>query len=100
MALAGQASTQALHVLPRHFSWSKLTDLSSATVMAPTGQIETHAPQLKHLSLSISTSFGKVTKAQVAEIAKLKAKDLNAASQEAANRIIEGTARSMGIEVV
>jgi large subunit ribosomal protein L11 len=43
---------------------------------------------------------GKVTKAQVAEIAKVKAKDLNAASPEAAARVIEGTARSMGIEVV
>ena len=43
---------------------------------------------------------GKVTKAQVADIAKLKAKDLNAASAEAAFRTIEGTARSMGIEVV
>jgi large subunit ribosomal protein L11 len=43
---------------------------------------------------------GKVTKAQVAEIAKTKAKDLNAASPEAACRIIEGTARSMGLEVV
>ena len=44
--------------------------------------------------------IGKVTKAQVAEIAKTKAKDLNAATHEAACRIIEGTARSMGIEVV
>jgi large subunit ribosomal protein L11 len=43
---------------------------------------------------------GKVTRAQVAEIAKVKAKDLNAASAEAASRVIEGTARSMGIEVV
>ncbi len=43
---------------------------------------------------------GKVTKAQVKEIAKLKEKDLNAVSLEAACRIIEGTARSMGIEIV
>ena len=42
---------------------------------------------------------GKVTKAQVEEIAKTKLPDLNAASLEAAIRIIEGTARSMGIEV-
>lgn len=42
---------------------------------------------------------GKVTKAQVKEIAELKMKDLNAASVEAAMRMIEGTARSMGIEV-
>ena len=43
---------------------------------------------------------GKVTRAQIAEIAKLKVKDLNAGSPEAAHRVIEGTARSMGIEVV
>jgi large subunit ribosomal protein L11 len=42
---------------------------------------------------------GKVTKAQVAEIAKQKMPDLNAGSLEAAMRIIEGSARSMGIEV-
>ena len=42
---------------------------------------------------------GKVTAAQVAEIAKLKMPDLNASGEESAARIIEGTARSMGIEV-
>ena len=42
---------------------------------------------------------GKVTKKQVEEIAKTKLPDLNAASLEAAVRIIEGTARSMGLEV-
>ena len=43
---------------------------------------------------------GKVTPQQVIEIAKIKQKDLNAASLEAAERMIEGTARSMGIEIV
>lgn len=43
---------------------------------------------------------GKVTKKQVEEIAKLKMPDLNAYDIEAAMRMIEGTARSMGIEVV
>jgi len=42
---------------------------------------------------------GKVTKAQVEEIAKTKMPDLNAGSLEAAMLIIEGTARSMGIDV-
>ena len=42
---------------------------------------------------------GKVTKAQVQEIAELKAVDLNAHDVDMAMRIIEGTARSMGIEV-
>jgi large subunit ribosomal protein L11 len=42
---------------------------------------------------------GKVTRAQVKEIAQLKAPDLNANDVEMAMRIIEGTARSMGIDV-
>jgi large subunit ribosomal protein L11 len=43
---------------------------------------------------------GKVTKDQVREIAQLKMPDLNAFDIEAAMRTIEGTARSMGLEVV
>ena len=42
---------------------------------------------------------GKVTRAQVREIAELKLPDLNAHDVENAMRIIEGTARSMGLEV-
>jgi len=43
---------------------------------------------------------GKVKRSQVEEIAKMKMPDLNANDIEAAMRIIEGTARSMGIEIV
>jgi large subunit ribosomal protein L11 len=43
---------------------------------------------------------GQVTKAQVSEIAKTKLPDLNCDTLEAAIRIVEGSARSMGIEVV
>ena len=43
---------------------------------------------------------GKVTRAQVEAIAQTKLPDLNATSLDAAIKIIEGTARSMGIEVV
>ena len=43
---------------------------------------------------------GKVTSAQVAEIARLKMPDLNAMDLKGAIRIIEGTARSMGIQIV
>ena len=42
---------------------------------------------------------GTISREKVREIAELKAKDLNANSIEAAERIIEGTARSMGIKV-
>ena len=43
---------------------------------------------------------GKITSAQVREIAELKMKDLNAATVESAMKMIAGTARSMGVEVV
>jgi large subunit ribosomal protein L11 len=45
------------------------------------------------------TKVGKVTKKQVEEIARTKMPDLNAASLEAAIKTVEGTARSMGLEV-
>lgn len=45
------------------------------------------------------TKVGKVTRAQVKEIAALKEPDLNAGSLEMAERMVEGTARSMGIEI-
>jgi large subunit ribosomal protein L11 len=44
-------------------------------------------------------SAGKLSRAQVREIAQIKLKDLNATSIEAAERVVEGAARSMGIEV-
>ena len=45
------------------------------------------------------TKVGKVTRAQVREIAERKMEDLNANSIEAAEKIIEGTAKNMGITV-
>lgn len=44
-------------------------------------------------------TVGSVTKAQVLEIVKVKMEDLNAFNEEAAMKIVEGTARSMGIEI-
>jgi large subunit ribosomal protein L11 len=46
------------------------------------------------------TKVGKVTRKQVEDIARLKMPDLNAASVEAAVKTVEGTARSMGMDVV
>ena len=43
---------------------------------------------------------GKVTRKQILDIVKMKSKDMNATSEEAAFRTVSGTARSMGIEVV
>ena len=43
---------------------------------------------------------GKVTKAQIKEIAQTKLPDLNAATVESAMRMIEGSAKSMGLEII
>jgi large subunit ribosomal protein L11 len=48
----------------------------------------------------LQEKVGKVTKAQIREIAEKKMPDLNANDIDAAMRIIEGTARQMGLEVV
>ena len=45
------------------------------------------------------TKVGKISRAKVKEIAEMKRRDLNANDVEAAMRMIEGTARSMGLEV-
>jgi large subunit ribosomal protein L11 len=47
----------------------------------------------------LKDKVGKVTKAQVKKIAETKMSDLNASDMDHAVRVIEGTARSMGIEV-
>ena len=47
-----------------------------------------------------TTKVGKITKAQIKEIAETKMKDLNAANLETAMSMVAGTARSMGVEVV
>ena len=53
----------------------------------------------KGASASGHEKIGKLSRDKLREIAELKAKDLNAIDIETAERIIEGTARSMGIEV-
>ncbi len=53
----------------------------------------------KGANASGSETIGKLSRDKLREIAQLKANDLNAISIEGAERIIEGTARSMGVEV-
>ena len=54
----------------------------------------------KGSGLTGKEKVGKVTKAQVEEIAKIKLPDLNCSTLESAVNTVAGTARSMGIEVV
>ena len=53
----------------------------------------------KGSSKGSSEKVGKITKAQLAEIAETKLPDLNAYTVEEAMKIVEGTARNMGIEI-
>jgi large subunit ribosomal protein L11 len=53
----------------------------------------------KGSSTASRETVGRVTRSQVREIAQIKLPDLNANDLESASKIIEGTARSMGIEV-
>ena len=53
----------------------------------------------KGSSNALSTKVGKITRAQLEEIANTKMKDMNAASLDAAVRTIAGSARSMGVSV-
>lgn len=77
----------------RTFTYIKKTAPAS-TLLAKAAKIE------KGSGVPNKNKVGKVTKAQIEEIAKVKMPDLNAGSLEAAMKIIEGSARSMGIEVV
>jgi large subunit ribosomal protein L11 len=61
---------------------------------------------LKELALESGSKIpnrdkvGKLTKAQVRKIAKAKRSDMRVTSDEAADRLVEGTARSMGVDIV
>ena len=75
-------------------SFSFITKTSPAPVL-----LKRAAKLAKASAEPNKTKVGSVTEAQVEEIAKLKMPDLNAASLEAAKRMIKGTARSMGLLV-
>ncbi|MBF0235143.1 MAG: 50S ribosomal protein L11 [Desulfamplus sp.] len=71
------------------------------TKTPPASMLLRKAAQIeKGSSTPNKNKVGKVTKDQLIEIAKLKMEDLNAVDVEGAVKIIAGTARSMGIEVV
>jgi large subunit ribosomal protein L11 len=61
--------------------------------------LKKHANVVKGSGTPNKEKVGSVTRAHLEEIAKIKMKDLNAPSMEAAIRTIEGTARNMGIKV-
>ena len=77
----------------RSFSFILKTPPASVLIMKASGKDKGSAVPNKD-------KVGKLTKNQVQEIAALKMPDLNANDIDAAMKMIEGTARSMGIEIV
>lgn len=70
------------------------------TKTPPAAVLIKKACNLEHTSgVPNKTKVASMTKAQVREIAELKMPDLNAASVESAMRMVEGTARSMGVTI-
>jgi large subunit ribosomal protein L11 len=61
--------------------------------------LKKHANVVKGSGMPNKEKVGSVTRKHLEEIAKIKMKDMNAGSMEAAVRVIEGTARNMGIKV-
>jgi large subunit ribosomal protein L11 len=100
---AFNAATQGLEVgLPTPVVITAYSDKSFTFVLktTPASVLLKKAVGIKSGSAKPnSNKVGKVTVAQLEEIAKMKTPDLTAASMEAAVRTIAGTARSMGLEV-
>jgi large subunit ribosomal protein L11 len=95
-----RTSSQAGSIIPVEITVFEDRSFSFITKTPPaTDLLKKALAAEKGASTAGHESVGKLPRAKLREIAQLKAKDLNANSIEGAERIIEGTARSMGIEV-
>ena len=95
-----RTSSQAGSIIPVEITGFEDNSFTFATKTPPTTDLLKRALGVEKGSESaMLNKVGKVSPEQLREIAQIKLKDLNALDLEAATRIIEGTARSMGIEV-
>jgi large subunit ribosomal protein L11 len=95
-----RTSAQAGSIIPAEITVFDDRSFTFITKTPPTTDLLKKALGMeKGSSTSGHEKIGKLSQDKLREIAQLKAKDLNATSIEAAERIIEGTAQSMGIEV-
>jgi large subunit ribosomal protein L11 len=96
----GRTQHQAGLVIPVVITIYKDRSFTFITKTPPAAALLKRAAGLaKGSGVPNRTKVGKVTRVQVREIAELKAPDLNSATVEAAERMVMGTARSMGIEI-
>lgn len=95
-----RTSKQAGSIIPVEITVFEDRSFTFITKTPPTTDLLKKALGIeKGASSSGHEEVGKLSRVQLREIAQLKAKDLNAITTEGAERIIEGTARSMGIEI-
>jgi large subunit ribosomal protein L11 len=95
-----RTSSQAGTVVPVEITIYEDRSFTFTTKTPPAAELLKKALAIEKGSGAPGTvQAGKLPRAKVEEIARTKMKDLNAVDVKAATRIIEGTARSMGIEV-
>ncbi len=95
-----RTTTQTGSIIPAEITIYDDRSFTFATKTPPTADLLRKALGVeKGAGTSGHEKIGKLSRDKLHEIAQVKAKDLNATSIEGAERIIEGTARSMGIEI-
>jgi len=95
-----RTSAQVGSIIPAEITIYEDRSFSFVTKMPPAADLLKKALDLEKASGDAGREkVGKLSREKLREIAQLKAKDLSAVNIEGAERIIEGTARSMGIEV-
>jgi len=95
-----QTSTREGSIVPVHITIFEDRSFSFVTRTPPASDLIRRAAGIEKGSSSVlGLSAGRVSRDAVREIARQKMADLNAPDVEAAVRIIEGTAKSMGVEV-
>ena len=95
-----RTSDMAGYIIPAEITVYEDRSFTFVTKTPPAADLLRKAARVeKGSGVPNKNKVGTVTRAQLLEIVKMKMKDLNAYDEEEAARQIEGTARSMGIEV-
>lgn len=95
-----KTADQAGNIIPVEITVYEDRSFSFILKTPPTAELIKKAANLeKGSAVSNKTKVGSITKAQIAEIVKIKMPDLNATTDEAAAEMVAGTARSMGVTV-
>lgn len=95
-----RTANQAGTIIPAEITVYEDTSFTFITKTPPAAELIRKAIDVtKGSGRALHEKVGKVSRAAVREIAETKQKDLNAADVDAAMKIIEGTARSMGVDI-